>query len=279
MSGSAPPLAAVIGCPIGHSRSPRLHGHWLRRYGIAGHYVPVELRPESLAEGLRALRLLGFRGANVTIPHKVAVLDLAASTSPIASRVGAANTLTFLDGGGFHADNTDAYGFVASLRQAAPGWKAAAGPALVFGAGGAARAVVAALIDAGAPLIRLANRTPARAEALRAHFLDSSVVLVEWTGADAAAEGAATIVNTTSLGMTGQPALPFRLDAAPAGALVADLVYQPLDTPLLAEARARGLTAVDGLGMLLHQAVPGFEAWFGRRPEVDAELRAAVLER
>jgi shikimate dehydrogenase len=269
----------VIGCPIGHSRSPRLHGHWLRRYGIAGHYVPVELRPESLAEGLRALRLLGFRGANVTIPHKVAVLDLAASASPIASRVGAANTLTFLDGGGFHADNTDAYGFVASLRQAAPGWQAAAGPALVLGAGGAARAIVAALIDAGAPLIRLANRTPARAEALRAHFLDSSVALVDWTGADAAAEGAATIVNTTSLGMTGQPALPFRLDAAPAGALVADLVYQPLETPLLAEARARGLTAVDGLGMLLHQAVPGFEAWFGLRPEVDAELRAAVLER
>jgi shikimate dehydrogenase len=276
MSGDAPALAAVIGWPIGHSRSPRLHGHWLRRYGITGHYVPVALRPGDLAGGLRALRLLGFRGSNVTIPHKVAVLALAASVTPRAARIGAANTLTFAEDGGISADNTDGYGFVASLRQAAPHWDAAAGPALVLGAGGAARAVVAALIDEGTPEIRVANRTPARADALRAHFADR-LRLVDWIAAGAAAAGAATIVNTTSLGMAGQPALPVRLDAAPEGALVADLVYQPLETPLLAEARARGLTAVDGLGMLLHQAVPGFEAWFGRRPEVDAELRAAVL--
>ena len=220
--------------------------------------------------------MLGFRGANVTIPHKAAVLALAGSASARAARIGAANTITFGSDGEFHADNTDGYGFVANLLQEAPGWDAAAGPALVLGAGGAARAVVSALIDAGVPEIRLANRTPDRAQALRAWFGDR-IALVAWDRASAAAEGATTVVNTTSLGMDGQPPLPVRLEAAPPQALVADLVYQPLETPLLAEARMRGLTAVDGLGMLLHQAVPGFEAWFGRRPEVDAEARAAAL--
>jgi shikimate dehydrogenase len=276
LSGGAPPLAAVLGWPIGHSRSPRLHGHWLRRYGIAGHYVPIALPPDELEAGLEALRILGFRGANVTIPHKVAVLALATSATERAIRIGAANTITFGPDRGFHADNTDGFGFVASLRQAAPVWSAKLGPALVLGAGGAARGVVSALLDEGGAEIRVANRTFEHAETLRAHLGDR-VTPVKWAHATHAAEGVATVVNTTSLGMMGQPPLPFQLDAAPPDALVADLVYQPLETPLLAAARARGLAAVDGLGMLLHQAVPGFEAWFGRRPEVDDDLRAAVL--
>ncbi|PZQ52512.1 MAG: shikimate dehydrogenase [Rhodovulum sulfidophilum] len=271
-----PPLAGVIGWPVGHSRSPRLHGHWLRRHGIDGYYVPIGLAPEEFLSGLAALPGLGFRGVNVTIPHKEAALAAAREVSPIAARVGAANTLTFLPDGGFHADNTDGYGFIESLRQDAPGWTAAAGPALVLGAGGAARAVIAALIDAGAPEVRLANRTRARAEQL-AEGLGGPITVVAWDEASAAADGAATIVNTSALGMVGQPPLDVRLDAAPPGALVNDIVYQPLVTPLLAAAAARGLRTVDGLGMLLHQAVPGFERWFGTKPRVDADLRAAVL--
>jgi len=273
---AAPRLAGVIGWPIGHSRSPALHGHWLRRYGIAGHYVPVAVAPDRLEDSLRALALLGFRGCNATIPHKEAALALAAEASATARRIGAANTLTFRPDGSVFADNTDAYGFLANLRQAAPGWRAGAGPALVLGAGGAARAVVAGLIDAGVSELRLANRTRARAEELAAHF-GAAVAVVDWARAEDAAEGVATIVNTTSLGMAGQPPLELRLNAAPETALATDLVYQPLVTPFLALAAARGLATVDGLGMLLHQAAPGFEAWFGVAPEVDGELRAAVL--
>lgn len=273
---AGPALAAVIGWPIRHSRSPRLHGHWLARYGIPGHYIPVAIAPDRLAEGLGALAELGFAGCNVTIPHKEAVLALAAEATATAWAIGAANTLTFRPGGGFAADNTDAYGFMASLRAGAPDWRGPAGPALVLGAGGAARAVLAGLLDAGVPELRLANRTPARAEMLAEHF-GPRVSVVPWAEAGAAADGAATIVNTTALGMTGHPPLDFSLAAAPADAVVADIVYQPLETPLLAAARARGNVAVDGLGMLLHQAAPGFERWFGRWPEVDADLRAAVL--
>ena len=274
---AAPPLAAVLGWPIGHSRSPALHGHWLRRYGIAGLYIPVALAPEDLEDGLRALARLGFRGCNVTLPHKEAALALAAEATDLAREIGSANTLTFREDGGFLADNTDAYGFVANLRQSAPHWRAEAGPALVLGAGGAARAVIAGLLAERVPEIRLANRTRARAEDLQAHF-GPRVGVVDWEAAPDAAAGAATIVNTTSLGMEGQPPLGFGFHAAPPGALATDIVYRPLDTAFLVDARRRGLTTVDGLGMLLHQAVPGFERWFGRRPEVDAELRAAVLD-
>ncbi len=273
---AAPPLAAVLGWPIAHSRSPALHGHWLRRYGIEGHYIPIALAPDALEDGLRALARLGFRGCNVTLPHKEAALALASEPTGRARDIGSANTLTFLENGGILADNTDAYGFIANLRQSAPDWKAAAGPALVLGAGGAARAVIAGLLSEGAPEIRLANRTRVRADDLRARF-GPRVAVVDWETAPAAAEGVATIVNTTSMGMEGQPELAFGFDAAPPGALVTDLVYRPLETPFLRDARRHGLATVDGLGMLLHQAVPGFERWFGRRPEVDPELRAAVL--
>lgn len=276
VNNERPPLAGVVGWPIGHSRSPRLHGHWLNRHGIRGHYIPVELAAEDFADGLAALRLVGFRGVNVTIPHKERALALATDKTETASRIGAANTLTFLADGGILAENTDAYGFVANLRQTVPNWQAAAGPALVVGAGGASRAVVAALLTEGAPEIRLANRTRDRAEQLREHFGDK-VHVVDWTEISDATAGAMTIVNTTSLGMGSQPRLEISLKDAPPGAVVNDLVYQPLETPLLQAARAKGLTAVDGLGMLLHQAAPGFERWFGVRPVVDAELRAAVL--
>jgi shikimate dehydrogenase len=276
MNKAGPPLAGVLGWPIGHSRSPRVHGHWLRRYGIDGHYIPIAVPADRLAESLRALALLGFRGVNVTIPHKEVALALADTVSTQAARIGAANTLTFSGDGRVEADNTDGYGFLANLQQGAPGWRAAEGPALVLGAGGAARAVIAALLDEGVPELRLANRSRDRAEALAAEF-DGPIVVRDWSASAEAVAGAATIVNTTPLGMAGQPPLDLSLAAAPDAALVTDIVYQPVETPLLAAARARGLATVDGLGMLLHQAVPGFERWFGRRPEVDADLRAAAL--
>jgi len=271
----APPLAGVIGWPIGHSLSPRLHGHWLERYRIAGYYVPIALPPEDFEAGLLSLPRLGFRGVNVTIPHKEAALALAGEVTARAREIGAANTLTFRDDGTIHADNTDGYGFIANLRQAAPGWRAGTGPALVLGSGGSARAVIAALLAEGAPEVRIANRNAGRADGLHRHF-GARTVVVGWHAASASAADAATIVNTTPVGMASDD-VPIDLAGANATALVADVVYGTAPTPFVAAARALGLTAVDGLGMLLHQGVPGFEAWFGRRPDVDAALRAAVV--
>jgi shikimate dehydrogenase len=276
MTENPPPLAGVVGWPIGHSRSPRLHGHWLKRYGIEGYYIPIGLKPQDFEAGMRALPKLGFRGVNVTIPYKELVLSMASSVSDRASLIGAANTIVFRPDGTIRADNTDGYGFIMSLRQSAPFWTPSAGPALVLGAGGAARAVVQSLLAEGVPEVRLANRTRARSEMLRDQF-GAKVTTVDWNRAGEAAAGALTIVNTTSLGMVGQPELNIRLDMAPRAALVTDIVYQPLITPFLRQAMDLGLTVVDGLGMLLHQAVPGFELWFDHRPEVDEELRAAVL--
>ncbi len=269
------PLAGVIGCPVGHSRSPRLHGAWLRDYGIAGHYVPLHVAAEDLAQALRAMPRMGFVGANVTIPHKEAALALADHVTEAARVIGAANTLSFT-ARGIEADNTDGYGFLANLRAGAPGWRGPEGPALVLGAGGAARAVLVALAEAGVPEIRLANRTLARAEAL-AEAIDAPIVVVPWEERATAADGAGLVVNTTALGMTGQPELDFPPGALRADMVVTDIVYTPLETALLRDARAQGCVVVDGLGMLLHQAVPGFERWFGRRPQVNAALRAAVL--
>lgn len=270
------PLAGVIGHPVAHSRSPRLHGHWLTRYGIAGHYVPMDVAPDHLATVLRALPRAGFVGCNVTIPHKEAALSLADSVTDRAALIGAANTLVFHTDGRIYADNTDGYGFLANLRQAVPDWRPEAGPAAILGAGGAARAVIASLLDAGTPEVRIANRTQSRAEALRAEF-GARVVAYDWGRAGNMFDGAVTTVNATSLGMTGKPDLRVSLDALAPSSVVTDLVYAPLMTPFLQEAAARGCRIVDGLGMLLHQAAPGFERWFGTRPEVDDALRAAVL--
>jgi shikimate dehydrogenase len=276
MSGPSIPLAGVIGAPVAHSRSPALHGYWLRKYGIRGYYVPLEVPQSALEEVLRAMPRMGFVGANVTIPHKETALRLADTVSDRAALIGAANTLIFRTDGRVHADNTDGYGFLENLRQGSPGWQADAGPCVVLGAGGAARAVVASLIEAGAEEIRLTNRTRNRAEALRAEF-GTKVTVVDWVQAGNAIEGAATVVNTTSLGMVGKSEFRVPLDGLSPDAVVTDLVYTPLDTALLIRAREIGCRTVDGLGMLLHQAVPGFERWFGVKPEVDAALREAVL--
>ena len=270
------PLAGVIGWPVAHSRSPTLHGYWLRRYGIRGHYIPMDVGHADLAEALRMLPKLGFVGLNVTIPHKETILGLADVVTDRAALIGAANTLVFRKDGKVYADNTDGTGFIANLRQHAPHWQPASGPAAVLGAGGAARAVVAALIEVGVPEIRLANRTKQRAEALRAD-LGAKVVVHDWVKAGNMLEGAATVVNTTSLGMVGKPDLRVPLDALDRHAVVTDLVYTPLRTQFLIEAEDIGCTVVDGLGMLLHQAAPGFERWFGHKPEVDDATRRAVL--
>jgi shikimate dehydrogenase len=270
------PLAGVLGHPIAHSRSPALHGYWLRRYGLKGHYIPIDVAPADLAEMVRTLPRLGFVGVNVTIPHKEAILKIADIITDRAALIGAANTLIFRKDGRIHADNTDGSGFIANLRQHAPHWNPAAGPAAVLGAGGAARAVIAALIEVGAPEIRLANRTRVRAESLRSDF-GAKVHVEDWVQAGNMIEDCATVVNTTSLGMTGKPDFRVPLDGLNPGALVTDLVYTPLKTQFLIEAESMGCTVVDGLGMLLHQAAPGFERWFGQRPEVDEATRQAVL--
>lgn len=270
------PLAGVIGSPVAHSRSPVLHGYWLKKYGIKGHYIPMDIAQADLAEALRILPKLGFVGLNVTIPHKETILGLADIVSDRAALIGAANTLIFRKDGRIHADNTDGSGFIANLRQNAPQWNPAAGPAAVFGAGGAARAVVAALIEVGVPEVRIANRTRLRAEAFRTDF-GAKVSVWDWVQAGNMLEGAATVINTTALGMTGKPDFRIPLDALERGALATDLVYTPLKTQFLIEAEEAGAVVVDGLGMLLHQAAPGFERWFGQRPEVDEATRKAVL--
>ncbi len=270
------PLAGVIGSPIAHSKSPRLHRHWLAKYGIAGDYVPLHVEKDDLREVLRSLPKMGFVGANVTIPHKVAVLEIADQVSDRATLIGAANTLIFHEDGKIIADNTDGYGFLANLKQGAPGWRPDLGPAAVLGAGGAARAVIVSLLDAGAPEILLANRTRTKADVLRSEF-GSRVRVFEWVQAGNMIEAATTVVNTTSLGMVGSPELRVPLDGLQPRTVVTDLVYNPLRTHLLDEAEKAGCTVVDGLGMLLHQGVPGFERWFGVRPEVDQATRDAVL--
>jgi shikimate dehydrogenase len=276
LSGRAK-LAGVMGWPVGHSRSPRLHGYWLERYGIDGTYVPLAVPPAHFAQALRMLALMGFRGVNVTVPHKEAALAAVDTLDSTARRIGAVNTVMMEPDGTLRGTNTDAVGFLEHLRASAPAWTPNAGPAVVIGAGGAARAVIVALQDAGVREIRIVNRTRDRAEQL-AMALDGALGVLSWVARNSALANAALVVNTTSLGMTGQPALEIDLAALPAGACVFDCVYAPLETALLAQARARGLVAVDGLGMLIHQARAGFTAWFGVEPEVDDTLRRFLAE-
>lgn len=270
------PLAGVIGHPVAHSRSPALHGYWLKRYGLKGHYIPLDIAPADFEGALRLLPKMGFVGVNVTIPHKENLLRIADIVTDRAALIGAANTVIFRKDGKIHADNTDGLGFIANLRQNAPDWQPALGPAAIFGAGGAARAVVAALLEVGVPEVRIANRTRLRAEVFRSDF-GAKVTVYDWTQAGQMLIGAATVVNTTSLGMTGKAEFGIPLDHLMPGALATDIVYTPLKTAFLIEAEARGAQIVDGLGMLLHQAAPGFERWFGQKPEVDAETRRVVL--
>ena len=269
-------LAGVMGWPVNHSLSPRLHGCWLERHAIDGAYLPLPVAREHFGQALRVLGHLGFAGVNVTIPHKEAALEVVDEASMLAMRIGAVNTVIRRDDGSLYGENTDGYGFLENLRAAAPAWRPDAGPAVVLGAGGAARAVVAALLGAGVPGVRLVNRTLERAEAL-AQAIDGPISVISWVGREDALAEAGLLVNTTALGMDGQEPLALSLDALPAYAVVNDLVYAPLETPLLAVTRRSGRTGVDGLGMLLHQARPGFAAWFGVEPDVDDALRAVVL--
>jgi shikimate dehydrogenase len=269
LTGSAR-LAGVIGWPVAHSRSPKLHGTWLNRYGIDGAYLPLPVAPENFAAVVRALAQAGFAGANVTIPHKQAAFAACTRADASAHRAGAVNTLVFRDGD-IHGSNTDGYGFTANLR--AHGVNPAAGPALILGAGGAARAIAAALMAEGAEVF-ICNRTAERAAALAAHL--NGLQILPWERRAAGLGSFALLVNTTALGMAGHAPLDLPLDHANPSLVVADIVYAPLETPLLAAARARRLVAVEGLGMLLHQAVPGFAAWFGVTPIVDDELYRIV---
>ena len=276
MSLNRIPLAGVIGSPIAHSKSPALHTHWLKTLGIAGHYIPIDVAQEDLEHIVKTLPKMGFVGVNVTVPYKEKVMDFADLVTDRAALIGSANTLIFCKDGKIHADNTDSYGFIQNLRQKAPDWNPKAGPAAILGAGGAARAVIAALVEVGVSEILISNRTKARAEKLKADF-GKRLRVVDWVQAGNMLEEAATVINTTSLGMVGKPPLRVPLDGLQKGTLVTDLVYAPLMTHLLNEANEAGCVTVDGLGMLLHQAVPAFERWFGVRPQVTDETRAAVL--
>lgn len=267
-------VAGVIGWPVTHSRSPRLHMHWIRRHRLDAVYVPFSVPPGRMPQAIEGLVALGLRGANVTLPHKEAAHSLVHVRTAAADRAGAVNTLIIGADGRITGDSTDGGGFVAHLRASVP--EAIPGSALVLGAGGAARCVAAALADAGWAPVLIANRSADRAEMVAA-ALGPPVDAIPWSGVDPVLGATRLLVNATQLGMEGQPPLDVPLDRLPPDAIVADIVYVPLETPLLAAARARGHRVVDGLGMLLHQAQAGFAAWFGIRPEVDDALRAAVL--
>jgi shikimate dehydrogenase len=270
--------ACVVGWPVEHSRSPLIHGHWLRAYGIAGSYTKEAVRPENLGAFLESLRERGFSGCNVTLPHKEAAFAAAAERDPSALAVGAANTLWFEEGR-LCAANTDTYGFITHLSRSAPDWSSADQPVAIFGAGGAARAIVHGFLDAGVAEILLFNRTRDRGEELAHAFRNrrGRIKVLDWADGGGAARGACVVVNTTSLGMIGAASLDLDFEQFEDRTVVADVVYVPLETPLLRSARLHGLRTVDGLGMLLHQAVPGFEKWFGVRPEVTDALRALVV--
>lgn len=268
-------VAAVLGWPVAHSRSPLIHGYWLETHAIDGAYVPLAVRPEHFTAAFRALPKLGFAGANITAPHKEAALRHADVVDPIARRIGAANT-AIVEGDRIRVTNTDAPGFLASLTNGAPNWQPATSAALVIGAGGAARAVVAALIDAGVPEVLVSNLTDSRAAGLVRDF-GRPARAIAWAERAGALSQVRLLVNASSAGLTGGPGLDFPLDRIVPETIVVDLVYDPLVTPLLKGARARGCTAVDGLGMLLHQARAGFKAWFGVEPAITDALRERVI--
>jgi shikimate dehydrogenase len=269
--------AGVMGWPVAHSLSPALHGYWLKQHRIDGDYVKFAVPPEKLPEALKTLAAEDWRGCNLTIPHKEAAVPLMDRLDDTARRVGAVNTVVVEAGGTLAGSNTDGFGFLENLRAGVPGFDAAAGPAVVLGAGGAARAIVDALAQAGTPEIRIVNRSPARAQWLGEALAPRQARMRPWHERAAALNGAALLVNATSLGMTGNPPLELDLARLPQTAVVNDIVYAPLETPLLERARARGNRVVDGLGMLLHQGRPGFKLWFGVMPDVTPDLRRAVL--
>jgi shikimate dehydrogenase len=275
MSSSPFGLAGIIGWPVAHSRSPKLHNYWIEKYGLNGAYVQLPVAPGMLNQAIPGLKALGFRGCNITLPHKVDALKLVDEVDAMAKRMGAMNTIVVQPDGSLKGFNNDGFGYIQSLLDAQPDWRADAGPITVLGAGGAARAVVLSLADRGAKEIRLLNRTDAKALALAAEF-GTPVKALPWAERHAALADVALLVNTTSQGMHGNPALELDLTALPKHTLVSDVIYVPLETPLLAAARLRGNPTVNGLGMLLNQARPAFHAWFGVMPELTPELRRAI---
>jgi len=268
-------LAGVMGDPVMHSRSPKLHNYWLAKYGLTGIYVPLAITAANLRAALRALSALGFSGCNLTIPHKEAALDIVDKLDPLARRIGAVNCVVVAPDGSLEGRNHDGFGYIESVREAQPEWRADTGPIVVIGAGGGARAVLVSLIDQGAREIRLVNRTLARGKAL-AGDLGGPITALAWEEREAALEGAVMLINATNQGMLGERPLDLALDRLPVRALVSDIVYIPRETALLAAARKRGNPTVNGLGMLLHQARPAFRAWFGIMPDVTPELRAMI---
>ena len=268
-------LAGVMGWPVMHSRSPAMHTYLMRQHGLSGTYVPLAIKPDTLAQALRGLAPLGFSGCNITIPHKEQALASVDEVDPVAQRIGAVSCVVVRPDGSLFATNNDCFGFVQNILQHQPSWRADTGPAVVVGAGGGARAIVYSLADRGAREIRVINRTLVRAETLAREF-GPPVSAFGWDERHLALDGAALLVNTTSQGMVGQPPLDLALDTLPRPALVCDIVYVPVETPLLAAARRRGNPTVDGLGMLLHQVRPAWQAWFGIDPEITPALRAHI---
>ena len=268
-------IAGLLGFPVAHSRSPVIHNHWLAEHRIAGRYVLFPVPPEKLEDAVRGLSALGMRGCNVTTPHKQAVFPLLDRVDDLARLIGAVNTVVVEKDGTLTGFNNDGNGFIQSLRDASPSWRPDSGPILVLGAGGASRAVVASLAAQGAKEIRLANRSRDKAEEIAA-AVGPVVKVLPWEQREDALDGVALLANATSLGMAGKPPLDIALDRLPPRALVGDLIYIPPETPLLAAARARGNVTVNGLGLLLNQARPAFNAWFGVMPEITPALRQAI---
>jgi shikimate dehydrogenase len=269
-------VAAVLGHPINHSKSPKLHNYWLSLFDIDGHYIPLDIDPRNFENSIRALGGLGFVGANVTIPYKEKILKIADKISDRAAIIGAANTLTFLPDGRIYADNTDGYGFLQNIKSKYKDWSASEGISVVFGAGGASRAILGALLEDGSNEVILANRTRSRADQLRSDF-GAKIKVVDWMKVQNYLSDASTVINATSLGMDGQAELPIPLNGLKKNTLVTDIVYTPLKTSFLEHAAKRGCRTVDGLGMLIHQAIPGFERWFGVKPDVSENLRELLI--
>ena len=277
MDEARPRLAAVLGNPISHSKSPRMHNYWLKQNKINGYYVPIKVELEDFEQTIRALVNMGFSGVNVTIPHKLSALKIADESSSTAQYIGAANTLTFTKENKIYADNTDAYGFINNIKSKYPNWNPKKGVSVVLGAGGASRAVIAALLSEGADKIIVLNRTIEKAEALKKDY-DNKITVESWKNINEVAASSSNIINTTSLGMNDETFIAINPKAIPETALVSDLVYTPLETNFLKIAKNRGSRTVDGLGMLIHQGIPGFEAWFGQKPLVTEELREILIK-
>ena len=276
-NASSPLLAGVIGDPIAHSKSPILHNYWLKKYGIDGYYIPIHVKTKNLRQKVKALINLGFRGINVTIPHKETILTLADSITDRAAVIGAANTLYFNINGKITADNTDGYGFTNNIYHYCSSWQPKEGHAVVFGAGGAAKAVVHSLLAEGVSNIKLLNRTKAKAVTIAEKF-GKQIEVVDWYASDEALKRASIVINTTSLGMYGQPSLKVNLKNVASDAVITDLVYNPIETDILKSAKQYGYQTIDGLGMLLYQAKLGFQNWYNIKPEVTNDLRAFILK-